>query len=79
MFWDVYAPYLIRAFDALCGLIALVAAVIFVASLIDILLKLGWGYDPDNLWIAPAVMIGAGLVHKIGGAIFRLVEAIAND
>ena len=79
MFWDDYAPYVIRTFDALCGLVAVVAGGVFVATLADNALALDWGWDLSNLWFAPLLMIGAGVVRKVGGVIFRFIEAIAND
>ncbi len=79
MFWDDYGPYITHAFEVLCALIALVAGGIFVATLADNALNMGWGWDLSNLWIAPVAIVGAGVVQKIGAFIFRLVEAIAND
>ena len=46
----------------------------WVHSLADLLLDLGWGSDPDALWMAPAMAVGAFVLRYFVFKFFGFVE-----
>ena len=57
--------------------IAVIVAVsgMWLATLADRLLHLGWGWDRQILWVAPIIVLGTMLARLIGRGIFRWVGA----
>jgi hypothetical protein len=48
--------------------------VMWGATLLDIVLNLGWEMDARTLWIAPLMVAFAAALRFVGFAIFRFVE-----
>lgn len=59
------------------SIVAIIVAVsgMWLATLVDYLFHLGWGWDRQILWVAPIIIVGAMLVRLIGHAVFRLIGA----
>jgi hypothetical protein len=55
--------------------VVVVVSAMWLATVADRLLHLGWGWDRQILWIAPIIVVGAMLVRVIGHGVFRLVGA----
>nr|WP_294168400.1 hypothetical protein [uncultured Sphingomonas sp.] len=66
----------VRSTAIICSVIAVVAALMWLATAADHLLGLRWGWDFEIIWIAPIVGGGALLVRTLARAVFRTVGAI---
>ena len=65
-----------RFTEIICLAVAAIVALIWLATVADYLLRLGWGWDIENIWTAPIVVAGALLVRTLARAVFRWIGAI---
>ncbi len=57
---------------------AVLATVMWVATLCDQVFKLGWGWDRQILWLAPPMLLFAVVVRFCCMAIFRFIDGASN-
>jgi hypothetical protein len=57
-------------FSIFVGLISLS----WLAAAVDVLFELGWGWDRQDLWVLPLVLVFAAILRVFGNAIFKFVE-----
>jgi hypothetical protein len=65
----------VRSTEISCLVIAVMAALMWLATAADHLFGLRWGWDVEIIWIAPIVGGGALLIRTLARAIFRWVGA----
>lgn len=71
-----YNRFVVRSTDVSCWAVVIVAALMWLATLADHFLRLGWGWDVRIIWIAPIIVTGALLTRLLGRIIFRWVGAL---
>ena len=71
-----YNRFVVRSTNISLWMVAIVAGALWVATLADHILSLGWGFDIQGLWLAPLIATGALLVRAISLAIFRVFGAL---
>ncbi len=71
-----YNRFVVRSTDLTCWAVVILAAFMWVATLADHLLRLGWGWDTQIIWIAPIIVGGALLTRKLSHVLFRWVGAL---
>ena len=62
-----------RGFDTVIRIFCIVAALMWLAAMLDHFLALGWDWDPKVLWMAPLMMGFAVVLKFVGHAIFRFI------
>jgi hypothetical protein len=73
---DSYNRFVVRSTDVSCWAVAIAAALMWVATLADHFLRLGWGWDVQIIWIAPIIIAGALVTRLLSRIIFRWVGAL---
>jgi hypothetical protein len=73
---DGYNRFLVRSTDLTCWAVVILAALMWVATLADHILQLGWGWDIQIIWIAPIIIGVALLTRKLSRVVFRSVGAL---
>jgi hypothetical protein len=70
-----YNRFVVRSTDVGCWLAFSFAALMWIATIADHTLRLGWGWDVQIIWLAPIIMAGALLTRFLSRLIFRWVGA----
>ncbi len=68
-----YSRRITGHFSGTCLLVAIVAFAMWIATMADVMLKLGWGWDQQIMWIAPIICLGALATRLAGHLIFRAI------
>lgn len=72
---ESYNRFAVRSFEISILMVIIGATLMWLATLADHFLALGWGWDPQIIWIAPVIVAGALLTRTLGRLIFRSVGA----
>ncbi len=70
-----YSRRIIGHFSGTCLLVAIVAFFMWMVTVADVILNLGWGWDQQIIWIAPIICLGALATRLAGHMIFRALGA----
>ena len=71
-----YNRFVVRSTDISCWAVVIAAALMWVATVTDHFLRLGWGWDTQIIWIAPIIVAGALITRLLSRIIFRSVGAL---
>jgi hypothetical protein len=71
-----YDRFLVRSTDLTCWAVVILAGLMWLATLADHFLRLGWGWDVQIIWVAPIIIGGGLLVRKLSRRIYRWVGAL---
>lgn len=66
----------VRSTEIICLVGAAMAALMWLATVLDHLLDLRWGWDIEIIWIAPIIIGGALLTRTLARVIFRWMGVI---
>lgn len=67
-----------KGVNAVFAAFAVLATVMWVATVLDQAFTLNWGWDRQILWLAPPMLLFAIFVRFCCMAIFRFVESAFN-
>ncbi len=70
-----YNRFVVGSFNVVGKAIIVATCLMWLITLADLLLGLGWGWDKQGLWLAPIIIVMGIAVLMGGNAIFRLVGA----
>ena len=73
---DGYNRFVVRSTNLSCCAVVVAANLMWVATIADHFLRLGWGWDVQIIWIAPIIVAGALLTRFLSRVIFRWVGAL---
>jgi len=71
-----YNRFVVRSTGVTCWAVVVAALLMWVATLADHFLGLGWGWDVQIIWIAPIIVAGALVTWLLSRIIFRWVGAL---
>jgi hypothetical protein len=71
-----YNRFVVRSTELSLWAIVFLVSLMWIVTLADHLLRLGWGWDVQIIWIAPIIVVGALLTRLLSRAIFRWVGAL---
>ncbi len=64
-----------KGVNAICALFVVVIAIMWLATLLDYVFALDWGWDRKILWLGPPMVIFAFFVRFCARAIFKFVDS----
>jgi hypothetical protein len=73
---DGYNRFVVRSTDLVCWLVVSLAAIMWVATVMDHFLRFGWGWHIQIIWIAPIIVGGAMITRLLARVIFRWMGAL---
>src|SRR5690242_19980717 len=73
---DGYNRFVVRSTDWSLWAVVAISSLMWIATIADHFLDLGWGWDVQIIWIAPIVVAGALLTRVLSRAILRWVGAL---
>lgn len=68
---DGYTRFNVRSFNFMCWAAVVTSVIMWVATIADHVLQLGWGWDIQIVWIAPIIAGVALLTRLLGRAISK--------
>ena len=72
-FQDSYIRIVASGIRIVCGVVVSVAIVMVVATTLDCLLKLGWGWDCNHIWISFFIITASLLIYLFASKMEQLL------